>query len=129
MNDNRAKGAGFISIRALFWLLFLASCFYAAYKFIPPYASFYMLKTEVEEEAKTSHMYTDAALANRITTKAAVWSIPLGPDKLVIARGTDQITITVDYTVDLDFFDRYHKELVYHIEVRQPLKERGRILQ
>ena len=129
MNDKRAKGAGFIRIRALFWLLFLASGFYGAYMLIPPYAGFYMLRTEVEEEARTAHMYTDAALANRITTKAAVWSVNLGPDNLVIERGVDQIRITADYTVDLNFFNRYHRELDYHIDVRQPLKERGRILQ
>lgn len=96
---------------------------------IPPYAGFYMLKTEVEEEAKTAHMYTDAALADRITMKAAAWSIDLGPDKLLIERGMEHITIAVDYTVGLDFFGGYHRELAYHIEVRRPLKERGRVLQ
>jgi len=129
VNDNRSKGAGFISIRALVWLLVLSSGFYGAYMLIPPYAGFYMLKTEVEEEARTAHMYTDAALADRITMKAAAWAIELGPDKLLIERGMEHIKIVVDYTVGLDFLGGYHRELDYHIEVNRPLKERGRVLQ
>lgn len=129
MNRNCVKEAGFISIRALFWLLFLAASFYVAYKVVPPYAGFYMLKTEVEEEARVAHMYTDEALESRITGKAAAWSILLGPENLVIIRGRDQIRITVDYTVTLNFLDRYDRELVYNIEVSEPLKASGRILQ
>lgn len=97
--------------------------------FVPPYAGFYMLKTEVEEEAKLAHMYTDEALVSRITGKAAAWSIPLGPENLEIIRDRDEIRITVDYTVTLIFFDRYDRELVYNIDVREPLKASGRILQ
>lgn len=129
MNRNCVKGAGFISIRALFWLLFLAASFYGAYMFVPPYAGFYMLKTEVEEEARIAHMYTDEALEKRITGKAAAWSIPLGPENLEIIRGSDEIRITVDYTITLNFFDRYDRELVYNIDVRGPLKASGRVLQ
>lgn len=129
MNGNCVKEAGYINIRALFWLLFLSASLYGAYKFVPPYAGFYMLKTEIEEEARTAHMYSDAALASRITVKAASWSIPLGPENLAISRGMEHLTITVDYTVDLVFFGRYTREIDYHIEVKEPLKEKGRLLQ
>lgn len=129
MNGNRFKEAGFISFKALFWILFLAASFYGAYMLVPPYAGFYMLKTEVEEEAKLAHMYTDEALAGRITGKAAAWSIPLGPENVEIIRDRDEIRITVDYTVTLIFFDRYNRELVYNIDVREPLKVSGRVLQ
>ncbi|OGP13782.1 MAG: hypothetical protein A2052_08880 [Deltaproteobacteria bacterium GWA2_54_12] len=129
MNENCVKEAGFISVRALFWLLFLAVSFYGAYMFVPPYVGFYMLKTEVEEEARVAHMYTDEALESRITGKAAAWSIPLGPENLEIIRGRYQIRITVDYTVTLNFLDRYDRELVYNIDVSEPLKASGRVLQ
>ncbi|CAG1065167.1 hypothetical protein BAC1_00745 [uncultured bacterium] len=128
MNDRRATGAGFIRLRALFWILFLSAGIYAAYMFVPPYAGFYMLKTEVEEEVRVAHMYTDEVLAKRITGKAASWSIELSPQELQIYRGSDDIRIIVDYTVTLDFFDRYSRELVYHIDVNGPLKEKGRVL-
>lgn len=88
-----------------------------------------MLKTEVEEEARVAHMYTDEALASRIITKAAAWSIPLGPENLEIVRGREEIRITVDYTVTLNFFDRYEHELFYYIDVKEQLKEKGRVLQ
>lgn len=127
MNGRNAKG--FISIRALFWLTLLAAVIYGAYKFVPPYAGFHMLKTEVEGEAKTAHMYTDAALRRRITDKAAAWSIHLDEQNLEIVRGREYIQISVNYTVDLDFFHRYNHELVYSIEVQEPLKETGRVLQ
>ena len=100
-----------------------------AYMFVPPYAGFYMLKTDVEEEARIAHMYTDEDLASRITRKAAAWSVTLGPDNLEIVRDSEQITIKVDYTVSLNFFDRYVRELDYHILVEAPLKEKGRVLQ
>lgn len=129
MNENCVKQAGFISLRALFWLLFFAAIFYSAYKVVPPYVGFYMLKTEVEEEAKIAHMYTDEALESRITEKAATWSVMLGPESLQIIRGRDEIRITVDYTVTLNFFDRYSRQIVYDIDVQEPLKEPGRVLQ
>ncbi len=108
--------------------MFLSAGIYAAYMFVPPYAGFYMLKTEVEEEVRVAHMYTDEVLAKRITGKAASWSIELSPQELQIYRGSDDIRIIVDYTVTLDFFDRYSRELVYHIDVNGPLKEKGRVL-
>jgi hypothetical protein len=129
VNRNCVKQAGFISIRALFWILFLVASVYGAYKVVPPYAGFYMLKIEVEDEARIAHMYTDEALASRITGKAANWSIPLSPENLEIIRDSDEIRITVDYTVTLNFFDRYSRELVYNIDVREPLKVSGRVLQ
>lgn len=109
--------------------MFLSAGAYLAYMFVPPYVGFYMLKTEVEEEARVAHMYTDEALASRITTKAAAWSVELGPEDLLIDRGVEQIRIRVDYTVGLNFFDRYERNLAYQIDVRAPLKERGRVLQ
>jgi hypothetical protein len=129
VNGNCVKEAGYINIRALFWLLLLSASIYGAYKFVPPYVGFYLLKTEVEEEARTAHMYTDAVLASRITGKAASWSVTLGPQNMAIVRGMEHITITVDYTVDLVFFDRYERSIDYHILVREPLKEKGRFLQ
>lgn len=128
MNGRNTKEAGFISIRALFWLVFLAALGYGAYMFLPPYVGYYMLKTEVEGEAQTAHMYTDEVLAKRITGKAAAWSIPLDEEKLQIYRGVQDIRVVVHYTVDLDFFGKYHHELVYDIDVEKELKEPGSTL-
>lgn len=109
--------------------MFLSAGFYLAYMFVPPYAGFYMLKIDAEEEAGIAHMYSDEELASRITRKAASWSIPLGPENLEITRGSEDITIEVNYAVNLSFFDLHERELVYHIEVKEPLKETDRVLQ
>lgn len=123
VNTRAGNKAGFITLKALFWILFLAAVSYGAYKFAPPYFGFYMLRTDVGEEAKVAHMYTDEQLAGRILKKASVWSIPLGEENLLIERGRDDIRIAVSYSIVLDFFGRYKKELFYDIEVQKPLKE------
>lgn len=119
------KKAGFMSLRALFWLAFLAAGIYGAYMYGPPYVGYYMLKTEVEGEAKTAHMYSDEQLASRITKKAAAWSIPLDDEKLEILRGVEDIRINVYYTVDVNHFNTYHHVIPYGIEVQEPLKDKG----
>ena len=123
MNARPGNKAGFITLKALFWILFLAAVSYGAYKFAPPYFGYIMLRTDVGEEAKVAHMYNDERLAGRILKKAAVWSIPLGEEHVLIQRGREDIRIAVSYSVVLDFFGRYEKELFYDIEVEKPLKE------
>ncbi len=115
--------AGFITLKALFWILFLAAAGYGAYMFAPPYFGFLMLKTDVGEESKVAHMYTDEQLAGRILKKAAAWSIPIDEENILIQRGREEIRIAVNYSVVLDFFGQYEKELFYDIEVERPLKE------
>lgn len=119
---------GYITFKALVWILIISSALYSAYKFAPPYFGYLMLKTEVEDEAKNAHMYTDRALERRIFQKASVWSVPIDEQNLEIVRNTSYINISVHYTVDLNFFDRYHKELKYRIEVQEPLKDPARVL-
>ena len=123
MNARPGNKAGFITLKALFWILFLAAVSYGAYKFAPPYFGYIMLRTDVGEEAKVAHMYNDERLAGRILKKAAVWSIPLGEENVLIQRGREDIRIAVSYSVVLDFFGQYEKELFYDIEVERPLKE------
>lgn len=119
---------GYITFKALVWILIISSALYSAYKFAPPYLGYLMLKTEVEDEAKIAHMYTDRALERRIFQKASVWSIPIDEQNLEIVRDSSHISISVHYTVDLNFFDRYHKVLEYRIAVREPLKDPARVL-
>lgn len=88
-----------------------------------------MLKTDVEDEAKIAHMYTDEALVKHILQKAEVWSIPIGTDNIEIIRDRSDITIAVHYTVTLNFLDRYTREINYEILIKEPLKETSRILQ
>ncbi|MBI5588700.1 MAG: hypothetical protein HY889_10105 [Deltaproteobacteria bacterium] len=119
---------GKVSFKALFWTLFFVSAFYGAYKFAPPYFSFYMLKTDVEEEAKIAHMYDDNALEKRILQKARTWSIPLEHENIEIVRGKEDISISVRYTDTLDFVGGYTREIPHEIIVEKTLKDTSRVL-
>lgn len=119
---------GGIPVKALFWILVFIIGLYSAYKFAPPELEFYMFKTDIDEEAKIAHMYSDEALAKRIFQKAETWNVPIDADSLQIERGAYDITITADYTITLDFFGKYQRERKYHIFVQRPLKEAGRVL-
>ncbi|MBI1911564.1 MAG: hypothetical protein HYS21_06145 [Deltaproteobacteria bacterium] len=121
--------SGSISFKALFWIFVLGSGIYGAYKFVPPYFTYYMLRTDVSNEAKIAHMYTDDALERRILQKANAWSIPLESENLEIERDAYDISINVHYTETLNFFNKYSKDLEFSIEVQKPLKDPSRVLQ
>ena len=121
MNAIR-NNRGAISIRGLFWTLVIASSLYAAYKFLPPAVTFYMMKTEVEEEAKIAHMHDDVALAARIIEKANIWSAPIARQNIEIRRHRSSISISVNYTITISFFGRWKRVQDYSIFVEKPLK-------
>lgn len=123
----RSQG-GEVSRKTLFWLIVLAVALYGGYKLVPPSVSYYMMKTDVEEEAKIAHMYSDPALAGRILEKASSWSVPVRREDISISRGFSDITIEVRYTVEIEFIGGYKKINQYYISVSEQLKEGGRVL-
>lgn len=120
---------GSIRLKTVFWILFWAALLYGAYKIVPPYVSFYMIKTDVEEQTKIAHMYDDAALAARITKNAQSWSVPLAKEEIEVVRNGYEITITVRYTDTIVLFGRTVKEIPREISVKRPLKEPSGVLQ
>ncbi|MBW7956601.1 MAG: hypothetical protein H3C68_01800 [Deltaproteobacteria bacterium] len=125
MKRRRVDKAGYATVRALFWITLLSSFAYGVYKLAPPYIGYMMLKSDVGEEAKFAHMHTDEALAEHILAKAAAWDLPLDETGLVIERGRENIYIYAEYTVVVNFLNRYEKEFFYNIEVQRPLKQPG----
>jgi len=122
------KDDGRISFKALVWILVLSSVLYTGYKLVYPYFSYYMLKTDVEEEIKLSYMYTDASLRRRIAEKAALWSIPVTADDVQISQNFKNITIKLSYTETITFLGRYKKDFVFKINETGPMKERNAII-
>ncbi len=120
---------GAIAYKTLFWLIVAFGVLYGAYKFVPPYLAYHMLKTDVENEAKVSYMYSDEKLAKRILEKAAAWNIPLVREEIEISRGMDFIAIEVRYTETIRFLGGYSKEYPVYIAVNMPIKESSRLLQ
>lgn len=116
--DNR----GFASIRTLFWLTFFVLLVYAGVKLVPPYFSYQMMSYEVESEAKNAEHYTDEQIFKHIMEKAASWWIPLESEAVEIERGYEDISITVKWTIEVSFFDRYKRIFDYRIAVTKPLK-------
>ena len=119
---------GAVSYKTLFWILVLFSVVYVGYKFVPPTVSYYMLKTDVEEEAKLAHVYNDRKLAERILKKASAWSVPIREEDIIIKRGLEKISISIRYTEKVNLFNQYTKVLHYNIVVEKPLKETSTIL-
>jgi len=120
--------SGFSRIKTLFWLSFFGLSIYGAWVVAPPWLAYWMLKTEVEEEAKISHMYTSQVLEKRILTKAHAWNVPITSDNLEIVRGRDFISIQVDYTVTFTFFNQYEMAQRFYIDVSKPLKDGSGVL-
>ncbi len=120
--------AGRISLRALIWIIVLSSALYSGYKLSYPYFSYYMLKTDVEEELKLAHMYKDSTLRARIARKAAAWSVPITADDVKISRDLDKLTISVNYSETIIFLGRYKKKLVFSIKASGPVREPARML-
>jgi len=123
-----SKNDGRISIKALVWLLILSSAIYAGYKLYYPYFSYYMLKTDVREEIKLAHMYTDASLRGRVVKDGHNWYVPITTDDVRITRDFRTITISVKYMKTITFFGRYKKKLVFNIIASGPVKESSGIL-
>lgn len=119
---------GAITLKGLFWVVVIVVAVYGGYKLVPPSVSYYMLKTEVEEEAKIAHRYSDAALAGRIINKARTWDIPIERRDIVISRGFRDLTIDVAYSVEIRFVGGYTRTNEYYIHVSEPIKEGGNVL-
>lgn len=129
MKKNRLldqKGA--IRLKPLFWIVFFAALLYGAYKIVPSYVSFYMTKTDVEEEAKIAHMYTDDSLAEHILKNAEAWSVPLTKDDIEIIRNNGYISVTVRYTDRIVFIGGFVEEIPREIIVESELKDSSGIL-
>jgi hypothetical protein len=115
--DNR----GTIGLRALFWIVFLSSSIYAAYKIAPPYFSYQMMYYEVRSEAENARHYTNEEIKKRILKKAEDWSIPLKRHNIIIERRTRVIDISMEWDVDIVFLVRYKRTFHYDISVREVL--------
>jgi len=125
---NLLNQEGGVSFKTLVWVVVIFLALYSAYQFVHPTFSYYMMRTDVEDEAKLAHMYSDRTILNRILKKAEVWNVPLTEENVEIKRGLRNIVITVTYTDRLKFFGRWKKDLNRRIEVNMPLKEHSGVL-
>lgn len=125
LSDNRGE----VTLKTLFWVLLLVAAAYLGVKLIPHTFNYYMMKTEVEDEAKNAHMYTDEAVRRHIMEKAVLWELPVDEDDIIVDRGIDDIYIEVNYQINIGFPGGYTRVLTYNINVEEDLKETSRILE
>ncbi|MBI5885803.1 MAG: hypothetical protein HZB85_04385 [Deltaproteobacteria bacterium] len=125
---NILNNKGAATTRSLFWIVFLAICFYAGYIFVPPYATYYLFKTEVEDQAKLAHLYDNADLVKRMYARAAAWDVPIEPGDILITRDRGKINVTVFYVVPINVAGLYQRDLEYYVDVTKPIMDSSGIL-
>jgi hypothetical protein len=87
-----------------------------------------MLKAEVKAAAEHAHQRTDDAIVRNILEKSESWSIPIKKPDIIVRRSFDSISVNIDYSVRLVFFDQYVKVVRFEIAVNMPLKESSGVL-
>ena len=87
----------------LFGLIILAIAIFIAYKMVPAKIKAADLKQTVTDEAKMGGAHNDTLIMKTILAKAREQDLPVTEDNVKISRGTNDISVEVDYDVPIDF--------------------------
>lgn len=117
MNKNGKASAG-----TLIWIVLIAAVVYVGVKFAPPYITYYMIKSEVENDAQTAHLYDDQKILNLIMIRVKEFELPIEEKDIIVERKENEIGISLDYKIDVIFFTGYVKTLFFNIRTVKPLK-------
>lgn len=117
MNEKGKAGAG-----TLVWIVIIAAAIYGGVKIAPPYIIYYMMRTEVENDAQTAHLYDDEKIANLILNRAKEFELSIEENNLVINRREGEIEISLHYNTDINFLNQYVKTLYFDIRAVKPIK-------
>src|SRR3989337_2680160 len=115
---------GLTGIKGLFWILVFGLAIYTGFKVAPPYFTYRMMRYEVNAEAQNAMVYNDNEISKHLLEKADYWSIPLKEENIEIVRGLDEIEVSLSYTVHLNFFNRYKRDLNFNIYKKAPIVEK-----
>lgn len=113
---------GKISIRTLFWVILIAAAVHIGIKFAPPYITYFMIKTEVENDAGNMHLYTDEQIVKYIMIRVKEFELPIEEKDIIIERRDSDIEVSLNYKIDVNFFNGYTKTLYFKINVVKPIK-------
>jgi hypothetical protein len=110
---GRAQGVGLF--RAVIWLLILLLFVYAAQKILPAYMAEYRLEDGMRSEARFAgaERQPREKVREDIHRMALQLGIPATLDDIRVDMIEGGIRISVDYTVQIDFF-RYQFRLQFH---------------
>lgn len=122
MGNRRNNEDGKISIRTLFWVVLIAAVVHIGIKFAPPYITYFMIKTEVENDAGNMHLYTDEQILKYIMIRVREFELPIEEKDIIIERRDSDIRVSLNYKIDVNFFNGYTKTLYFKINVVKPIK-------
>lgn len=111
-------------VRVYFWIIFGFLALYTAYMIVPTYLGYKMLKAEVKTEAGLAHHYTDGEIKSHIMEKARYWRVPITKKDIDINRRRDTIAVSIVYSIDFNFFNRYKRTIYYDIDVVDFIKKK-----
>ena len=116
--SRRERGEG--QFGCIVGLILLVIAGVIAYKIIPVKVKAADLRQEIQDDAKSAGMMNDERIRASIMAKARENNLPLSDDGLKITRGGNQITITIDYVVPVDF-PGYTYNMTFHEEKSNPI--------
>jgi hypothetical protein len=94
-----------IRLRALLTILIVGGGIYAGSKVAPAYYTFYQFQSDLEQAAM-AESYTnrpETAIQESIAARGRDYGIPLSLDQIRVRRTGDELSISTEYTVHLDF--------------------------
>jgi len=113
---------GKISMRTLVWVILIAAVVHLGIKFTPPYITYFMIKTEVANDAANMHLYTDEQILKYIMIRVKEFELPIEEKDIIIERRDSDIEVSLNYKIDVIYFNGYTKTLYFKINVVKPIK-------
>ena len=116
--SRRQRGEG--QLGCIVGLIILAIGIFIARKMIPVKVRAADLRQEIMDDAKSAGMMNEERIRASILAKAREDQLPVSDDNVKITRGSNQITIVVDYVVPIEFPGYTYQWHVHH-EASNPL--------
>jgi len=116
--NRRERGEG--QFGCLVGLILLAVAIFVAWKMIPVKVKAAEIRQTVVNEAHSAGTHNDDRIRGVILAKAREDNLPITAEDITIVRGNGEITVTVDYTVPIQF-PGYTYNWHLHPEERAPI--------
>ena len=87
-----------------------------------PRIDFEMLKEEVEAEAGGAHLHYDQDIIRHIRQRVKEAEMPVKEEDIILERRENEIEISINYEVKINFFNKYYKTLFFNIHTIKPIK-------
>ena len=101
MRKNRERGEG--QFGCIVGLILLAVGGIIAWKVIPLKVKRAEVRQVMVDEAKSAGMHGDNRIRDAILAQAREDNLPINEDNVKINRGSNQITVELDYVVPIEF--------------------------